>query len=318
MLFRSSSGTINTNLPDGETADKVWQFFTQNGYSKAATAAIMGNLYAESGMNPARIQEGSGHAAGIAQWESYKNKAGRWLNMSKFAASRGKDWTDLASQLEFMHNELSGSQKHYFTKGSAMQKAGAPYTTYEAWKQSTNVDTATRQFEGAFERAGIPHMDRRLAAARGYYEKYGKTNLRGSAARGGLEPGLITVKSRIPDSDFEFTAPKDLFKQNFTNVGKGGLDTLVETVANTAKSSGDDTLVNNVVKIVALLGEIATNTRKTTENTANIVNKEASTTVVSTNNNISSNPMFDIARQRKEEKTKSNYAMAKAVAQGIH
>jgi len=329
------STAINTNLPDGETPDKVWQFFTQNGYSKEATAGIMGNLYAESGMNPAAIQHGSGHAAGIAQWESYKNKAGRWLNMSNYAKKKGKDWTDLGSQLEFIHNEL-GSLDYYFKNdikyggniaGSTLTNAGAVPTTYAEWKRSTDVDMATRQFEGAFERAGKPHMDRRLEAARGYYQKYSKTGTiydndsrKASHNQGGLDGQMVKVGSRIPDSKFVMTAPKDLFKDKFANNGIGGIGDVIETVAATAKTSGTDTtVVDNIVKIVTLLTEIATNTRNTTDNTAKIASKEnAPTAVVANTNNVSSNPMFDIAKQRREEQTKSKYAIAKAVAQGIH
>ena len=173
---------------------------------------------------------------------------------------------------------------------------------------------ATRQFEGAFERAGKPHMDRRLAAARGYYQKYAN-----NSGMGGLGSDDIRVKSQIPDSNFTISSPKDLFDNGFSNtIGMGGLNSLLNTVAQTAKTNGNNDIVNYIISIVNLLTEIAINTRQTTENTASIVNRESNTTVVSTNNNnISSNPMFDIAKQRKEERTKSNYEIAKLIAQGI-
>lgn len=178
----SASGSGYTNLTGGSTEEIIWNFFRNLGYSAAATAGIMGNLYQESKLNPAIIQGGGkGPAAGIAQWENYNTKSGRWLNLSNYAASKGKDWTDLQSQLEFIDQELNGLN-YYFSHdikyggniaGSTLSNAGAVPTTFEQWKNSNDVNMATRQFEGAFERAGKPMMDVRLAKANEYFTNFG-------------------------------------------------------------------------------------------------------------------------------------------------
>ena len=161
-----------TNLAGGSNAEKVWNFFTGRGYSKAATAGILGNLEQESGVNPTAIQgNGKGPAAGIAQWENYNTKSSRWKALSDYAKSKGKEWTDLGSQLEFIDKELPGLGA-FWNYAPNMSKAGTTGTSYEKWKASTDVDTATRQFEGAFERAGTPNMTRRVSAAKGYYNKF--------------------------------------------------------------------------------------------------------------------------------------------------
>ena len=161
-----------------EITKAVWQFFKSKGYSEAAIAGIMGNLQQESGINPAALQKG-GSAKGIAQWEG-----GRYTNLVNFAKSRNRDWTDLDSQLLFIDKELQGLD-YYFSHdiaygqgiaGSTLTNAGATPTTFVKWKKSTDVAMATRQFEGAFERAGKPHMDKRIQYAKYYYEQFtGKT-----------------------------------------------------------------------------------------------------------------------------------------------
>ena len=186
----SGSDASAANISGSNTAEKVWNFFTSNGYSPEATAGIMGNFQQESSMNPACIQgNGKGPAAGIAQWENYNTKSSRWKNMSDYAQKKGYKWTDLEPQLEFVHKELQGLGSFWKYQPN-MSKAGTTATTYEQWKQSTDVDAATRQFEGAFERAGKPMMDNRLAAAKKYYSLYnGKTG-----GKGGDEETPLSIK----------------------------------------------------------------------------------------------------------------------------
>ena len=169
---------------DTDIAKQVWAFFTGLGYSPECTAGIMGNLYAESGMNPAVIQGGGkGPAAGICQWENYNTKSGRWKAMADYAASRGKDWTDLDSQLNFIHKELTSNDidQRMSAKIGASNWSNVGYSTsnamsYSQWKTCKDIQKATYLFEIAFERAGSPHMERRLQAAAAYYNLYsGKT-----------------------------------------------------------------------------------------------------------------------------------------------
>ena len=170
--FRIAGGsTLDTDV-----AQAVWSFFKARGYSEPAIAGIMGNMQSESGMIPSRIQgDGTGPAAGIVQWENYNTQSGRWKAMADYAASKERDWTDLESQLEFVDMEMRDPGS-VFWSGSAMAAAGVAGTTLEAFKQSTNVEQATREFEGAFERAGIPHMEARIENARAFYQLYtGKT-----------------------------------------------------------------------------------------------------------------------------------------------
>lgn len=163
---------------DTAIARNVYKSLREQGFSPAAASGIMGNLFAESGMDPTRVQTPSQNAAGIAQWENYKQQTGRWANMRNFAAKNGKDWTDLDSQMRFLISEMNTNDFAQRLSGDIapgnLSNAGAPLgTTMEQFKQTDDVDLATRLFEGAFERAGKPRMDARLSASREYLKLLG-------------------------------------------------------------------------------------------------------------------------------------------------
>ena len=182
------------------TTKAIWAFFRAKGYSEAATAGIMGNAQAESGIDPTRVQTGSGHAAGLFQWESYKNRSGRWKAMSDYANSKGKDWTDLNCQLEYAHQEIQGLGS-YFRKNCN--------TTVEGFMNMTDPGLAAQYFEKAFERAGKPHMESRIKYATEYYKmftgkEYSYDSSVGSATMESV--GLSGVKSKYESTNTSSTS----------------------------------------------------------------------------------------------------------------
>jgi len=150
----------------GNRASEVWNWFTKHGYSEQATAGILGNMEQESTVDPEVIQgNGAGPAAGIVQWENYNTKSSRWLNMSNYAASKGRDWTDLESQLEFIDKENKEGTDVFWSLADV-------YKSYDDFKKADNTIAATDSFEQAFERAGTPMMDNRYTAANNYYKQF--------------------------------------------------------------------------------------------------------------------------------------------------
>lgn len=163
----SGSGDYSNIQVDGTGKDSVWKILRSMGYSKAATAGIMGNMQQESGVNPSAIQgNGRGPAAGIVQWENYNTKSARWASMAQYASSKGKEWTDLQSQLEYLDKEMRGADST--TLSLLKKKVGG----YDQFKALTDIDKATLVFEESFERAGTPMMSNRYSAARQFYDQF--------------------------------------------------------------------------------------------------------------------------------------------------
>lgn len=154
--FGSSSGTLN-----GSNAAAIMNYFTSMGYSPQAAAGIVGNLIAESGGNldPTALQGGVGPAAGIAQWENYSTKSGRWANLENYATVMGKPWTDLGAQLGFIDQELRGNDP------TTLQLLNEKVGGYENFKRISDVAEATRVFMDSFERPGFANASARINSA---------------------------------------------------------------------------------------------------------------------------------------------------------
>jgi hypothetical protein len=70
------------------------------GFSETESAAIAGNLYAESAFDTGAINKASG-ASGLMQWTGARKDA-----LKAYAKERGKEWTDEGTQLDFIKKEL--------------------------------------------------------------------------------------------------------------------------------------------------------------------------------------------------------------------
>lgn len=120
-------------ITDNRTTEEVvWDYLKAAGYSDIQVAGVIGNLYQESGLNPARV-ESNGEGIGLVQWSF-----GRKQNLINYASSKGKDWTDLESQLEFLVSELDSKQFYQ------------PYK--DTFENPYSVNEATEAFCFGFER----------------------------------------------------------------------------------------------------------------------------------------------------------------------
>jgi hypothetical protein len=92
-------------------AQAAFEYFVSQGMTPAQAAGIVGNLQGESGqgLNTGSINPGDGRdgsdSIGIAQWNGTRAQA-----LKAYADSKGVPWTDLNTQLEFLHSELRGPE----------------------------------------------------------------------------------------------------------------------------------------------------------------------------------------------------------------
>ena len=196
----SLGGTTGGTGPDigniSDNAQAAWTYFTGAGFTPQCTAGIMGNLQQESGIEPTKEQYGGGPGRGIGQWTVSEE---RFAGLKAHASSKGKDWTDLQSQLEWVDLELQG--KDSSTLSHLKRLCGG----YDAFKQLTDLRRACDIFEQAFERAGKPMMENRYKYAEQFYSKFSTSSGGGTDSGGGtgtlppleeasLEPVLFTNK----------------------------------------------------------------------------------------------------------------------------
>ena len=160
---------------------KIWNFLIGKGMNAFGAAGLMGNLYAESGLEPKNLQnsfekklgmtdssytkavdDGSygnfvrdSAGYGLAQWTFWSRKE----NLLQFSLSRKSSIGDLEMQLEFLYKELSESYK----------------SVLDVLKCAASVKEASNAVLLQYERPadqGSTVQAKRASYGQKYYEKY--------------------------------------------------------------------------------------------------------------------------------------------------
>ena len=138
-----------------DNSKKIWDFLVENGLTKIATAGLMGNLYAESGLKPNNLQNTYNKKFNMTD-EQYttivntkmysrdafsKDKAGyglaQWTFWSRkqalydFTVRRGFAINDLNKQLEFLMTEIRGLIPKLNNAKSVQEASDIILTQYE-------------------------------------------------------------------------------------------------------------------------------------------------------------------------------------------
>ena len=169
-------------LKGSNNEEKIWIYLYEAINNKIGTAALMGNLYAESGLKPHNLQDSfekklgmnntqythgvdSGSYSnfardsagyGLAQWTFWTRKQ----NLLNFARAKKTSVGDLETQLEFLVKEL----KEVFPQ------------VFSALKSATSIKEASNKVLFDFEapaNQGDAVQKIRANYAQQYYDKYG-------------------------------------------------------------------------------------------------------------------------------------------------
>lgn len=119
--FKGAREELINSVADENATDERSKYIQQKlmsmGFTASAAAGVVGNLIQESGLRTDAIGD-NGTSGGLAQWHNE-----RWEALKRFAAARGKDWTDLDTQIEFLAEEMRTSYADTYAK---MQSAELP------------------------------------------------------------------------------------------------------------------------------------------------------------------------------------------------
>ena len=161
--------------------EKIWNYLTTQGLTEAGAAGLMGNLYAESALEPKNLQNsyekalgftdstytaavdngsynGFVHDAagyGLAQWTYWSRKEA----LLGYAKARGKSVGDLETQLGFLMEELSSDYKAVL---STLKSTGSV-------KAASNV--VLLKFERPADQS-VAVQRARAKVGQAYYDKY--------------------------------------------------------------------------------------------------------------------------------------------------
>ena len=195
-----------TGLVGSTPEEKVWWALIDAGYSKEATAGVMGNIYAESGFNSSLIESGyteENGGIGLCQWtNNERGNTGRNAQLKAYAQSKGVEWKDLNTQIEFLLGELTpGGGANGYATYNLMTNHG--YTAND-WKNASTPETAAEIFCWIFERPGIPRMEVRTSAARRYYEQFKDAERPASGSNGSLLQAADNVARYLLDNGYTY------------------------------------------------------------------------------------------------------------------
>lgn len=147
-----------------DTAKIVWDFCKTKGLSNEVCGAILGNIERESHFDSSAI-ESNGEGHGLIQW-SYRRKS----NLLKYASDRKKSWKDINLQLNFMWDELKGSEK----------------SAFKLLKNTTDIVSATKVFNKSYERSGDKDgsvgEQERITSAKYWYNQFKDTSITNSSS----------------------------------------------------------------------------------------------------------------------------------------
>lgn len=112
-------GNIGKKINTNDREKQAYAFYLSKGWSPLQSAAIVGNLLHESGLNPSSegdIGYKGGSSRGIAQF--------RGERLKRLKTQYGDNWSDFGNQLEFVNWELNNTHR---SVGDALKKSNDIY-----------------------------------------------------------------------------------------------------------------------------------------------------------------------------------------------
>ncbi|WP_432315817.1 phage tail tip lysozyme [Collinsella aerofaciens] len=164
-----------------ETESQVATFFREKGLDDLQIAAIMGNMYGESGMKSGETENNGAESnpnvgIGLCQWTGPRH-----TGLVNYAKSVGKSWTDVSTQLNFFWEHDS---RCYTKQWGGVTYPIGPYRspvdpedppvgtqvsgTKSAFVATDDLRDAVRQFCYGWESPGQPRFSTRYEAADRY------------------------------------------------------------------------------------------------------------------------------------------------------
>ena len=149
---------------ENEVVNTAYATFIRLGCTPEAACAIIGNMQQESSLSPTIVNYKG--ATGLCQWLDT-----RLTGLKNYASSKGTQWSDVATQCEWVIEELKG--KDPSTKSFLNSKEGL---TPEGFMQLTDLKRAVVAFRRCFERCGESEaMDtKRYNYAKNWYDQVAK------------------------------------------------------------------------------------------------------------------------------------------------
>lgn len=173
---------VNFTQSQLATATTVWNILKQYGYNDISNAGVIGNLYAESALNPNVNEHSGGGGYGLGQWTPKSNlyAQAKVLGISNAEAETAAGQAKIIAQGERTGQWLNYGNPAYHSTVVTQQ-------TLAQFKQSNSVTAAAANFCAHWERPSVQyaHMNVRIDAAESIYQKLKGSSGGGTTKKGG-------------------------------------------------------------------------------------------------------------------------------------
>lgn len=212
----SSSSSSSSDFKTNDVAIKIAKAFASAGFSKAATAGVLGNVYAESGFVADRSSPDNGY--GLGQWTP-RSKIRTWMDSNGL---EGTPDSDEDGQIKMLVATAKSSFNNHYLSEAKAEITVKNDSLYDTWHDASDPEVAAVAWMSGWERPtwASRNEDSRKQVAKNYYDK-------------GLNDISFNGKSEDSDDDSSQCCTEDS--------DSGSDDKNTSTVTNASVSSSDST-----------------------------------------------------------------------------
>ena len=154
---KNYSFNINLNNDKQSTALYIMNSLINKGRKPHEAAGMVGNLLAESDLNPNSINENDlgNISGGIAQW-----RGSNFARLKAYAKSKGKSWNDLDLQIDFLNNSIDSDVLDRLSKSKNAHQASEAWAYYERYAGYDGTTKTAKKAKWSQDRVNEEHNKR--------------------------------------------------------------------------------------------------------------------------------------------------------------
>ena len=154
---KNYSFNINLNNNKQSTALYIMNSLINKGRKPHEAAGMVGNLLAESDLNPNSINENDlgNISGGIAQW-----RGSNFARLKAYAKSKGKSWNDLDLQIDFLNNSIDSDVLDRLSKSKNAHQASEAWAYYERYAGYDGTTKTAKKAKWSQDRVNEEHNKR--------------------------------------------------------------------------------------------------------------------------------------------------------------
>lgn len=175
----SEGAGSSSDFKSNDVATKIAEAFASAGFSKAATAGVLGNVYAESGFVADRGSGDNGY--GLGQWTP-RSKIRAWMDANGL---EGTPDSDEDGQIKMLIATAKSSFNNHYLSNAKSEITVKNDSLYDTWHDASDPEVAAVAWMAGWERPNWAsrNEDVRKQVAKDYYDK----GLNGVSFNGGSD-----------------------------------------------------------------------------------------------------------------------------------